>query len=213
MAGRRWTPDELAVVEDGYYARPVASIAKQLGRSVTAVYLKAEQLGLSRRDPSFLSANEVRLILGNDEHVVRRWIVAGELPGQRVPGRGRRGFEYQVREADLVAWLKANPWLVDRDAVEAAYRPYIAERYITLAEAFRRGAAHATALGQAAYAGLVPGQRRRGLFWVVPESVLPALIEARRMNVTDAEHRRQLMRYERTQRVYEIRRTARRKAA
>lgn len=212
MSGRRWTQEDQTILEDGMYRRPITAIAKQLGRTPSACYLMAYKLGLPRRDPGVLSCNELSMLLGLDGHVVVRWLKLGEIPCKHEPGRGAHG-EYHIRDEDVIAWLRAKPWMVDRDNVEPSYRGFIHERYITLAEAFRRGAAHASALGQAAYCGLIPGQRKRGLFWVIPESSLPLLIEGRRMTVDDASHRRQLIRWERTQRIGEARRRPGRKAA
>lgn len=211
MSGRRWTDDEVALVEDLFDTRGAAYVAERLGRTLSAVRCKADQLGVSCKPVDVFSMNELTTILGTDHHQLRRWLREGEIPSTFTEGRGRYG-EWRVREEDLVAWLRAKPWMVDRDRVEPAYRGLVSERYITLAEAHRRGAAHASALTQAALAGLVPNQRRRGLFWVVPESTLPALIGARRLTVDDATHRRQLVRYERTRRVYEAKRKTYRRA-
>lgn len=211
MSGRRWTDDEIAFVEDNYYRKPAAAIARQLGRTASAVHLKASKLGVPRRDPGLLSLNELTILLGVDYHVLRR-LVGTEFPGRK-GGSARINGEFEIREDDVIAWLRAKPWMVDRDNVEPSWRVYVAERYVTVAEAFRRGAAHASALGQAAYAGLLPGQRKRGLFWVVPESTLPALIEARRTITDDATWRRMVVRWQRTKRLNEARKTSLRRAA
>jgi hypothetical protein len=212
VAGRRWTPQELEFLEHNMYRLAAWQIGKRLGRSEAAIFNRARKIGLPRRNPEHLSGNEAMSIIGLNAHAtVRRWMRDGLLPAERRPGRGRWETEWTVLEKDVIAFLRSNPHLVDRDKVNPAYQQYVSERWITLGEAFRRGAAHIALLEHSALAGLMPEPlRRRGCMWVIPESTLPFLVAARRKTTTNAEWKRQWTRYARTARV---RATAERKHA
>jgi DNA-binding CsgD family transcriptional regulator len=200
MAGRRWTPEEEQIVEDMLGAHTSVAIARRLGVSVHRVNNLLSRRGWSRRRVGVLSRHEVARILGSQDNTFLRRIVAdGTLPARRLPGRGRFGV-YEIREDDLVAFLRANPHLVDRDAVDAGYRQYVGERWLTLPEAFARGAAHVISLEHACLAGTIPEARKRGIRWVIPDTILARLREGRRRWTTDVEHRRQLLAYQRLQR-------------
>lgn len=203
MAGRRWTDEECVFIEHNMYQMAAWQIAKRLNRSEPAIYNRARKLGLGKRNPECLSGNEAQRIIGTQSHAaVRRWMRDGILVAERRKGRGRWDFEWTVLEKDLIAFLRQNPHLVDRDKVDVAYQQYVSERWITLGEAFRRGAAHIALLEHSALAGLIPEPlRKRGHIWVIPEASLPILVAARRKFTSDAGWRRQWTRYMRTQRV------------
>jgi hypothetical protein len=207
LGRRRWTPDEEELLEQLAGTIGLTKIAERLGRSIASVSSHAAALGLSLELDGF-SINELCRILGiNHYRAIREWVEGGMLEGVRNPGRGRWG-EYQVTEEALLAFLKAYPHLVDRSKVDVAYRQFVDERWITLGEAFRRGAAHVLSLEHAYQAGLLPDARRRGLYIVIPEAVLSTLVEARRRIKSDLEHRRMLAVYEATQRRARPRRRA-----
>jgi hypothetical protein len=199
VSGRRWTPEEDAVLERMLGDHRSEAIAKRLGVSVSRVNNRISNLGLSRRVDGVYSANELAIVLGLEGNWIRHFLLGtGLLPSTRIKGRGRYGVT-QVKEADLVAFLRSHPHLIDRDRIDAAYRQYVDERWITTAEAFRRGAAHPVELEHAFHAGTVDEVRKRGVRWVIPESVLPRLVEGRRRWMDDAEHRRQVRVYDRLQ--------------
>lgn len=201
MAGRRWTEQELETLADMYGEYRVETIAKALGRTVSAVHVKAGLLHLGRDRPAgVLSLHELMGVLGLDSHgSVIRWIRDDLLIAKRkvTYGQSRRP-EWWITEPDLIAFLRANAHLVDRDRVDLAYRQYLPERWITLVEAFRRGAAWPGLLESAVKAGLIPEARKRGNIgtrWAIPERLLPMLVTARRTRQTDAQHRRVLNMY------------------
>lgn len=199
LGRRRWAAEEDALLSDLAGNLGITRIARRLGRTLASVSSHAAALGISTK-PDGYSANAAMGILGVTDHrVMREWIRAGLLPGTHNPGRGARG-EYLIAEETLVAFLRRQPHLVDRAKVDAAFRQYVDERWITLGEAFRRGAAHVVSLEHAYRCGLLPEVRRRGLRIVIPERVLRLLVDGRRTVTSDLEHRRSLARYERTQR-------------
>ena len=195
MSGRPWTREEIAILEERFGLDATRVLAKRLGRTTTAVHQRALKLGLAHEDD--LSLTEVREILGlgKDYRLIYKWLADSLLIRWRKHG-GRRSF---VREEDLVAFLAANHHLVDRDRVDVAYRQFVPDRWITTVEAFRRGAPHPIELEHAFHAGLVDEVRKRGVRWVIPESILPRLVAGRRRFTSDTEHRRQVRMYDRLQ--------------
>ena len=176
----------------------IEAIAAHVGRTVTAVHNRANEHRLGPDRPhDVMSLNQVLHVLGEPGchgrflgpgGLVARGLLRAELRSQY----GSRPV-WWVRESDLVAFLRDNPHLVDRDLVQPPYRRHVAERWILLSEAFRRGAAHTICLLAAVKAGCIPEARHhgaRGSKWAIPESILPRLVEGRRRFVTDAAHRR-----------------------
>lgn len=207
MAGRRWTPEELVELEDRYGAQPVTAIALRLGRTVSSVHNQAQKMRLGpQRPPDVLVAYDVMAIVGRSDYpAIQRWVRDGWLRAERKPaayGASRRP-EWWVRAGDLERFLREFPHAIDRDDVDPAWRQFVPERWLTLVEAFRRGAAHPNLLENAVKAGLVPEARQRGVKgtrWTIPERLVPGLTEARRRMTTDADHRRLVLQYDRLQR-------------
>jgi hypothetical protein len=187
----RWTPDEDEVLERMLGDHKTADIARRLGLSEQQVNNHISRLGLSRKQVGVYSVNELMTLLATDHKLVGTWIAEGLLPGRHIAGRGRYG-QFEVREQDLIAFLLANPHLVDQRAIDVAYRQYVSERWITLGEAFRRGGAHIISLQHGCSAGLVP------------EAILPRLVEGRRRWTSDELQRHQWHLYERWQRSKEL---------
>lgn len=195
------------MLEDLYGTVPVAVIAKRLGRTVPAVYERAAKLHLGPNRPAdVLVASEVMAITAIDSHpTFVRWVREGYLVAERKPHAfsAAKRPEWWVRQADLERFLAEHSHLVDRERVDPVFRQFVPERWVTLVEAFRRGAAHPNLLENAVKAGLVPEARKRGeagTRWAIPETIVPALTAARRRMTTDAEHRRLVVAYDRLQR-------------
>lgn len=207
MAGRPWTDAERELLEDMYGAQPVGVIAARLGRTVSAVHNAAVKLRLGPQRPAdVLTAYEVMTILGRADYpMFKRWVRDGMLRAERRPaayGTVKRP-EWWVRARDLERFLGEYPHVVDRDNVDPAWQQFVPERWITLVEAFRRGAAHPNLLEVAVKCGLVPEARQRGqegTRWAIPERLVPALTAARRLMTPDADHRRLVLQYDRLQR-------------
>lgn len=195
MSGRRWTLQEDMRLDEAFGLVNTAALARELDRTTPAVHQRAIKRGLVNEDD--LSLTDVREILGlgRDYRLLYTWLADGRLV-RRTKHGGRRSF---IREADLIAFLDANDHLIDRDRVAPAYQQFVSERWITTVEAFRRGAPHPVELEHAFHAGTVDEVRKRGVRWVIPESILPRLIEGRRRFTEDAEHRRQVRMYDRLQ--------------
>lgn len=113
MPRQFWTPDEDDVVRSRYGQEPVASLADSLGRTVKAVYQRAESLGLTRayagRLPGleeFVAAKhaegwsdaEVARERGCERHTVGDARVRLGLP----PNAGAKGCHWSDRQRERV---------------------------------------------------------------------------------------------------------------
>lgn len=203
MNGRLWPVAHDAAMRADYGAVPIGELAERFGRTVSAVHNRANRLGLAGYEDDTFSLNIVCELLGvvGDGRLGKAWVHSGLLKAKvRKGGRGRWGRTFHIAEPDLIAFLQANPHLVDRDDVQLPYRQYVLERWMTLPVAFRRGAAHPVELEHACHSGAIPEARKRGVRWVIPESAVLRLIEGRRRWTDDVSWRAQVMVYDRSQR-------------
>ena len=205
MNGRAWTPAELDRLSDLWGTQSPRAIAKALGRTEVAVIVKAQREGLGRpTPPGSLSGNEFAVVVGCTSWTTfLRWVREGYLAASRNTATGSKRPDWIVTEEALIAFLRDHAHLIDRDDVEPAYRQFVPERWVTLPQAFRLGAAYPVLLENAVKAGLIPEARQRGekgSIWVIPASILPRLVEGRRRMTPDPEHRRLVVAYDRAQR-------------
>lgn len=105
-----WTPEDEKYLERNLHKQSVADIAKNLGRTKTAVKLKAKRLGINKTLQEGYTMRSLCLGLGCDHHKVERWLEKGWLKGRR------RGTERVERQGGDV-WLFTN----------AALRRFIAD--------------------------------------------------------------------------------------
>lgn len=186
---RWWTDSELHELEarwhDGWAP---AVIARALGRTAYGVRHKVWELKLER---GWMSSNEVARLCGwaGQQPRVAEWIRAGQLKARHRLRTGRHAA-WAVTHESLEAFLRDYPHLVDRRRVEDAWRQFVPEQWIGLPEAWRRGAPSEMTMNRACREGRVPEARQRGRWWLVPESILPRLVEERRARRDDLGHGR-----------------------
>lgn len=77
-----WSADEIAYLEAHLSRTSVKRIASRLGRSATAVRLKAKRLGVRKSGEGY-TMRALCEGLGCDHHKVARWIELGWLKGKR----------------------------------------------------------------------------------------------------------------------------------
>lgn len=96
---RPWSEADVRYLEGNYHHLHIATIAKHLNRSVTAVALKAKRLRVRKGDEGY-TARGLADALGMDAHKVVSWIDAGAL-------RAKKRQTDRARERhDLSSWSK-----------------------------------------------------------------------------------------------------------
>lgn len=120
----RWTPEQDDWLRANVTRRSWKAIAKQLGRTVCAVKLRAKRLSTSKTagDETF-TGHAVAQILGTDDGKVRRWIAAGLLPATRRGTErtgGRNGDFYRITPNDLRTFILRYPQELDLRRVEGS---------------------------------------------------------------------------------------------
>lgn len=105
MSGRRWTEEELEILESSIGTYTVAVIAKKLGRSFDAVNLKLNRMGLTgfEKSTDMLTMNQVCLMLNVQSRTVKKkWV----SKGLRIM---RKGNYIAIRQEVLIKYLKEHP--------------------------------------------------------------------------------------------------------
>lgn len=129
MAGRRWTEEELAYLEEKADSKSTYAIAKELNRSYHSVNLKASRMGipLFNNSTEMLSTFAIANMMDVDAKAVNRWHRYG-LKYKRINGR-------QMHKQDnLVKFLKDHQDLWDATRGE----PYIVSMYPWFKEKYKK---------------------------------------------------------------------------
>lgn len=78
----RWREEELAYLEQYLGRMSLSAIAAHLGRTKTAVQIKAKRLSVSKSADGY-TLHRLMACLGADHHKIERWIARGWLKGER----------------------------------------------------------------------------------------------------------------------------------
>ncbi len=108
-----WSDDEIAYLEANLHRQSIAKIARRLGRSPTAVRLKAKRLGIRKSGEGY-TMTSLCVALGVDHHKVEHWIAAGWLKGTR-------------RQTERQAIQGGDMWLFTDAAIRKLVRDHPAE--------------------------------------------------------------------------------------
>lgn len=103
--GKEWSQAEDDFLRENLGRLTDSEIGEQLGRTEVAVHLRWKRdlrLPAPSKDPMYITANRIAMLLGADGHTVCHWIDAGMLPGEIVAG-GR--YIRRVLKNDLLNWL------------------------------------------------------------------------------------------------------------
>jgi len=115
-----WSPDDIDAMREMWGSKTIPQIAKKLGRSETAINIKAKRLGLGTfKDSSeYLPALQISKLLGVDIHAITDyWIPKCGLKFKRISPRGKQYFTY-IKITDVMEWLWLNPDKWDSRRVE-----------------------------------------------------------------------------------------------
>lgn len=107
-----WTEEEERYLESHLHRQKIGIIAKHLGRTETAVKLKAKRLGVNKKGEGY-TARGLGLGLGCDSHKIIKWVEKGWLKA------ARRGtdcvFDYWLfLDQDIRDFLIAHPLEIDQ---------------------------------------------------------------------------------------------------
>ena len=111
---RKWTPGEIEYLKDRWGTDTPNQIAKELGRTTTAIIVKSKVLSLGSflDNSEYLNSFQITQLMGIDSHVIKRtWKNHGfKMRKRRI--RGNKQFEVITLE-EFVKWLKEHQELWD----------------------------------------------------------------------------------------------------
>lgn len=102
-----WTPQEERFVREAFGHQTLAAMAQHLGRTETAVKLKAKRLGLRHRQRRALTPSQIGRIMRICPKTVKWWIRRKWLKARVAPTNELTIHLVEIE--DLVACLKAHP--------------------------------------------------------------------------------------------------------
>lgn len=104
---RRWTTEEMELLEDKWGVWGVKRLAKNLNRTETAIIEKAEKMKLGGAYEQYLTTNQIGQMFGiHRQTVYRSWIKKYGLPAKK--SALRRQTIYRIILEDLVEWCYNN---------------------------------------------------------------------------------------------------------
>jgi hypothetical protein len=116
---RPWSEREVAYLEAHLHRLSLAVLARRLGRSVTAVALKARRLGLRKCDEGY-TARSLAQALGVDDHKVVGWIERGILRASRRSSERPRDL-YLIPEREVRRFVCTYPTELDLRRVDPVW--------------------------------------------------------------------------------------------
>ena len=105
MGGRRWTKEELEILEDKIGTFTVETIARRLGRSFDAVNIKLNRMGLEgfEKSTDLLTLNQVSQMLGIQYRTLKgKW----QSKGLHIMSKGNY---LVVSQQELIKYLENHP--------------------------------------------------------------------------------------------------------
>ena len=120
---RPWSAEDEAYVEASFHHTSVKTLARKLGRSPTAVQLKAKRLGLRKYDEGY-TALSLAEALGVDPHWVMARIRSGKLRASRrhtERTREQGGDSWLITDEAVVKFLRDHPYDIDLRKVDSLW--------------------------------------------------------------------------------------------
>lgn len=114
----RWTEEEEEHLRKYLSTRSIKQLAKELGRSLTAIWLKKKRLGIRKTDDGY-TLRGLCEALGVDHHKVEYWVAQGWLK-KRTRGIDRKGVGdyWYVSDEALRKFICSHPEEIDLRRVE-----------------------------------------------------------------------------------------------
>ena len=138
---RPWSTADEAHLEANYHRRSVRAIAGRLGRSPTAVKLKAKRLGIRKNGEGY-TASSLAEALGVDPHWVLARIRSGKLRAshRQTERIERQGDSWLITDEALVAFLHTHAYDVDLRKVDSLWFMDLVAPYLRARNASAKGA-------------------------------------------------------------------------
>lgn len=111
-----WTPEDEEYLAQWFHRRSIGQIAHRLGRSVTAVSLKANRLGITKTGEGY-TVRGLAVAFGVDAHKVTRWIELGLLRASKRHTERERDVWY-ISEREVRRFITTYPGELDRRKVD-----------------------------------------------------------------------------------------------
>jgi hypothetical protein len=120
---RPWSAEDRDYLEANYHRSALKALAKRLGRSPTAIKLKAKRLGLRKYDEGY-TASSLAEALGVDPHWVLSRIRSGKLRAaprrtERKPEQG--GDSWLITDEAVLELLRKHPYDIDLRKVDSLW--------------------------------------------------------------------------------------------
>lgn len=138
-----WSEQEQSYLEGNFHRVSVKAMARKLGRSPTAVKLKAKRLGIRKYAEGY-TALSLAAALGVDPHWVLARIRSGKLRAShrhtdRTPQQG--GVSWLITEAAFIEFLAGYPYEIDLRKVDTLWFMDLVSPYLRDGSEIRREAA------------------------------------------------------------------------
>lgn len=104
MAGRRWTDEELILLEELTEKYPLETVARRLNRTKEAVFLKRQRMGIGgyTANTDMLTRNTVSKILGIENRTLQYWERKGLKSYRKRP-------YVMYRQEDIIRYMREHP--------------------------------------------------------------------------------------------------------
>lgn len=116
---RPWSERETAYLESNLHRLSLPVLARKLGRSITAVALKAKRLGIRKIDEGY-TARSLAQAFGVDDHKVVHWVELGLLKASR-RNSGRPRDMYFISDQEVKRFVTTYPSEFDLRRVEQVW--------------------------------------------------------------------------------------------
>ncbi|RWR06735.1 hypothetical protein QNH23_06405 [Siminovitchia fortis] len=112
--GKKWSEEELEYLEDKWGAVSIKGIAKKLNRSVNAVKLKAQRMGLGDARSHFdgITVSQLSLVLNTHYGILKNWIKLYDFPARKKVFAAENKV-LVVTYQDFWKWAKENRHMLD----------------------------------------------------------------------------------------------------
>lgn len=104
MGGRKWTDEELVLLEELTEKYPLETVARRLNRTKEAVFLKRQRIGMGgyMANTDMLTRNTVSKILGIENRTLQYWERKGLKSYRKRP-------YVMYRQEDIIKYMREHP--------------------------------------------------------------------------------------------------------